>query len=101
MNSKIVCETIVQVKIDSFVFEVFSTLVSSVNHRDDPDQDWKPHHKARPSHRDDNGDESSTDDSEFELLREEAAEFAHDASTRHSRPAKKKAKLNLHDPEEE
>jgi len=73
----------------------------AVNHRDDPDQDWKPHHKARPSHRDDNGDESSTDDSEFELLRQEAAEFAHDASTRHSRPAKKKAKLNLHDPEEE
>jgi hypothetical protein len=59
----------------------------------DPDNDWKPHKKARQS---DNEDEDhSSDESEINLLREEAAEFVQNSSINLPRPAKKKARLDL------
>ena len=95
---KIVCAPIEPV--ESIVVPLITLVfLISANPHDDPDQDWKPHRKAHSSHNDDD-DGSSTDESEFELLREEAADFVENSSMHHSRPAKKKAKLNLHDPEE-
>lgn len=62
--------------------------------------DWKPHKKARTSdEKNDDDDDVSTDDSELNLLKEEAEEFIRNASVNHSRPAKKKARLHLHDTE--
>lgn len=60
----------------------------------DPDNDWKPHRKARQT--DDEDDENnSSDDSEVNLLNEEAADFIQESSLNHQRPAKKKARIQM------
>lgn len=45
------------------------------------------------------GSDISTDDSELNLLKNEAFEFVENATNKKKRPAKKKARLNLHDSE--
>ncbi len=60
----------------------------------DPDNDWRPHKKAR--HSDDDDDENdSTDESELNLLKGEAAEFVQGSSLNHPRPAKNKARVHI------
>ena len=61
--------------------------------RDAPDKDWKPHRKARHSDRDD--EDVSTDDSEIDLLKGEAAEFIQGTSVNNPRSAKKKARVHM------
>ncbi|CAF1559760.1 unnamed protein product [Adineta ricciae] len=58
-----------------------------------PDNDWKPHRKARHSDHDD--EDVSTDASEIDLLKEEAAEFVQGTSINNSRSAKKKARVHM------
>ena len=59
----------------------------------DPDADWKPHKKARNF--DDDDDDDSSDESEIDLLKDEAAEFVQGSSTKQQRPAKKKARIQM------
>ena len=66
------------------------------NDQADPDNDWKPHRRARAVN-DDDDDDASTDDSELELLRQEASEFVQGSSSHNPRSAKKKARLHLQD----
>lgn len=60
----------------------------------DPDNDWKPHRKARNSDEDDD-ENSSSDESEVNLLKQEAAGFIQGSSINHQRPAKKKARIKI------
>ncbi|UJR15846.1 hypothetical protein I4U23_002772 [Adineta vaga] len=60
---------------------------------DASDKAWKPHRKARQSENDD--EDVSTDDSEIDLLKEEAAEFVQSSSIYDQRPAKKKARVQM------
>ena len=64
-----------------------------VDSRDTPDNDWKPHRKARHSDHDD--EDVSTDESEIGLLKEEAAEFVQGTSIKNPRSAKKKARVHM------
>jgi hypothetical protein len=64
---------------------------------DDPDRNWKPDRKTRSFDNDD--DDSSEDETELSLLKDEAAEFVRDSSASKCRSAKKRARLNLHDDE--
>ncbi|CAF1413686.1 unnamed protein product [Adineta steineri] len=65
----------------------------------DPDNDWKPHRKAR--HSDDDDESNSTDKSEINLLNEEAAEFVQGSSVHDQRPAKKKARVHMSDADDD
>ncbi|CAF1005162.1 unnamed protein product [Rotaria sordida] len=60
----------------------------------DPDNDWKPRKKTRHS---DDEENSSTDESEINLLKHEAAKFVQGSSINHERPAKKKARISVPD----
>ncbi len=66
----------------------------------DPDNDWKPHKKARHS---DNMDEedNSTDESELQLLKEEANGFVQGSLSKDQRPAKKKARVHIPDDDDD
>lgn len=78
---------------------LFSDRILAGDSQGIPDKDWKPHRKARHSEADD--DDASTDESELDLLREEAAEFVRDASIGKARPAKKKARLREPDDDDD
>ncbi|CAF3370361.1 unnamed protein product [Rotaria sp. Silwood1] len=62
----------------------------------DPDNDWKPRKKTRHSH-DDDDENNSTDESEIDLLKQEAAEFVQGSSIDHQHSAKKKARISIPD----
>ena len=57
--------------------------------------EWKPRKKTGYSKNDD--ENYSTDDSEIDLLKKEAAEFIQDSSMNHQRSAKKKARVSMPD----
>ncbi len=76
-----------------FFFDTFLSIIGGS--QVDPDNDWKPHKKAR--HTDDEDEENSTDESELNLLKDEAAEFVQNSSITHPRTAKKKARIHVAD----
>ncbi|MCC7159917.1 MAG: hypothetical protein IT281_10330 [Ignavibacteria bacterium] len=63
----------------------------------DPDRDWKPRKKIRRADADDDDEDISTDESEIDLLKNEAAEFVQGSSVNQQRPAKKKARMSMSD----
>ncbi|CAF3417053.1 unnamed protein product [Rotaria socialis] len=63
----------------------------------DPDRDWKPRKKIVRAGADDDDEDISTDESEIELLKNEAAEFVQGSSVNQQRPAKKKARMSMSD----
>ncbi|CAM4755284.1 unnamed protein product [Rotaria magnacalcarata] len=63
----------------------------------DPDRDWKPRKKIRRTGADDDDEDTSTDESEIDLLKNEAAEFVQGSSVNQQRPAKKKARMSMSD----
>jgi hypothetical protein len=82
---------------DLFFFLFNVTLIYIIGgFQRDPDNDWKPHKKARHSDHDDDED-NSTDESELNLLKDEANEFIQGSSINDQRPAKKKARVHISD----
>jgi len=83
-------------QVNDFFFFLFNvTLIYIIgSFQKDPDNDWKPHKKTRNSNNDDDED-NSTDESELNLLKVEAAKFVQNSSTNNQRPAKKKARIHI------
>jgi hypothetical protein len=84
-------------QVDDLFFRILLKLISILGvSQADPDNDWKPNKKVR--HSDENDDEdNSSDESELNLLKQEAAEFVLDSSPNHQRSAKKKARVHIPD----
>ncbi len=80
--------------ISFFLFNIILIYIIGSFQRD-PDNDWKPHKKARHSDHDDDDEDNSTDESELNLLKNEAAEFVQNSSVHHQRPAKTKARIHI------
>jgi len=81
-------------QVNDFFFFFFNIILIYIigSFQTDPDNDWKPHKKVRHS---DDDEDNSTDESELNLLKNEAAEFVQDSSINHQRPAKKKARVDI------